>query len=312
MRILHVDTGRTLRGGQRQLLLLMKGLDARGHTQTLLAQGATLQQRDGEREGAPATPLRLAAAAKRADLIHAHSGHAHTLAAIFGLGKPLVVSRRVAFPVRPGWISGLKYQRAQHYIAVSGFVRAQLTRDGIPPDKVSVVYDAVASEELQAAASLPSTEHLDRSLRVVAPQVDDPLKRASLLRSACAAAGAELTFSHDLQRDLAAADVFAYLTDNEGLGSAILLAMAHKKPVLASRVGGILEIVEHESTGLLVRNNVEEIAASVRRFTSDRRLATECADRAFVMVGEHFTDDIMVRQTEQIYQAVLSATPPPK
>ncbi len=308
MRILHVDTGRTLRGGQRQLLLLMKGLDAGGHEQVLLAQGATLQQR----EGAPATPLRLAAAARRADLIHAHSGHAHTVAAIFGVGKPLVVSRRVAFPVRQGWISGLKYKRAQHYIAVSAFVQTQLVRDGIPPDKVSVVYDAVASEELQAAASLPSTEHLDRSLRVVAPQVDDPLKRASLLRSACAAAGAELTFSNDLQRDLAAADVFAYLTDSEGLGSAILLAMAHKKPVLASRVGGILEIVEHESTGLLVLNDQGEIAASLKRFASDRRLATECADRAFRMVGERFTDAIMVRQTEQIYQTVLSASPPPK
>ena len=305
MRILHVDTGLTLRGGQRQVLLLMRGLDAFGHEQTLLAEGATLEQR----EGAHTTPIRLALAALWADLIHVHSGHAHGLAALCGLGKPLVVSRRVAFPARKGWVSRLVYRRARHFIAVSDFVRAQLLRDGISAQKIAVVHDGLAAEELHATASLPSIEPLGRALRVVAPQIDDPLKGAPLLRSACDAIGAELTFSKDLQRSLADADVFAYLSENEGLGSAILLAMAHKKPVLASRVGGIPEIVEHESTGLLVSNRVEEVAASLRRFSSDRRLARECAERAFRLVGERFTDAIMVRQTEQIYRAVVAASP---
>ena len=305
MHILHLDSGRTLRGGQRQLLLLMKRLDERGHSQTLLAKGATFEQR----EGIPATPLHLVSAARHVDLIPAHSGRAHALAVLFGLGRPLVVSRRVAFPVRQGWVSALKYKRARHYIAVSEFVQEQLLRGGIPREKVSVVYDAVAAEEFQTAAPLPSAEPLGRALRVVAPKVDDPLKRAPLLLSACTAAGADLTFSGDLQRDLADADIFAYLSDSEGLGSAILLAMAHKKPVLASRVGGILEIVEHESTGLLVRNETADIAASLRRFAADRRLARDCAERAFRLVGERFTDDIMVRQTEQIYQTVLSVSP---
>ena len=306
MRILHVDTGRTLRGGQRQLLLLMKGLDTHGHTQELLARAATLRQR----RGAAVSPMRLATAAGRADVIHAHSGRAHTLAALFGRGKPLVVSRRVAFPVRKGWLSGRKYARARHYIAVSEFVRAQLVRDGIPRGTVSVVYDAVAAEELRDAVALPPAEPLGRPLRVLAARVDDPLKHADLLRGACEVAKVDLTFSNDLQAALDGADVFAYLTESEGLGSAILLAMAHGKPVLASRVGGIPEIVEHESTGLLVGNDIEEIAAALRRFSTDRRLARECAGRAFGLVEERFTDAIMVRQTEQIYRAVLSAGPP--
>ena len=80
--------------------------------------------------------------------------------------------------------------------------------------------------------------------------------------------------------------------------------------ILASRVGGIPEIVEHETTGLLVGNAIEEIAAALRRFSTDRRLARECAERAFGLVEERFTDAIMVRQTEQIYRAVFSAGPP--
>ena len=47
MRILHVDTGRSLRGGQRQLLMLLKGLKERGHEQTLLARGPLLDQWEG-------------------------------------------------------------------------------------------------------------------------------------------------------------------------------------------------------------------------------------------------------------------------
>ena len=306
MHVLHVDTGRTLRGGQRQMLMLMRGLDALGHTQALLAQGATLEQRSG----AVVSPLRVAKEARKADLIHAHSGRAHTLAALFGRGKPLIVSRRVAFPAREGMLSRWKYTRARHYVAVSEFVRDQLIRDGVPGDSVSVVYDAVATEDMQDGTSLPSTDPFNRPVRVLAPRVDDPLKCADLLREACSAADATLIFSDDLQADLLQADLFAYLTQSEGLGSAILLAMAYKKPVLASRVGGIPEIVEHESTGLLVENKLESVASTVQRLAADRMLARGCAERAYRMVGERFTDNMMVRQTEKVYRAVFAANSP--
>ena len=58
-------------------------------------------------------------------------------------GKPVVVSRRVAFPLKTGFPSRWKYGRAAHYLAVSRFVAAELTAAGVPADKISVVHDAV-------------------------------------------------------------------------------------------------------------------------------------------------------------------------
>jgi hypothetical protein len=220
-------------------------------------------------------------------------------------GKPLVVSRRVAFPVGRSIFSRWKYARADHYIAISKHVRQQLLSAGIAPSKISVVYDGVApgvEPELGAG---------DRGSHLLAPSINDPLKGAELLKAACLLAGVELKFSANLPEDLPGAAAFVYLSESEGLGSAILLAMARKTPVVASRVGGIPELVEDEVTGLLVENRAEEVARALRRMLDDRAFAEHCAERAYRRVCESFGDDIMVRQTEQIYRAVLDRRPPP-
>jgi glycosyltransferase involved in cell wall biosynthesis len=86
-------------------------------------------------------------------------------------------------------------------------------------------------------------------------------------------AGFDARASRDLERDLAHAGLFVYITQSEGLGSAVLLAMAAGVPVITSNVGGLPEIVEHESTGLLTANTPDAIAGSVRRLMQDRALA---------------------------------------
>jgi hypothetical protein len=329
MRILHIDTGRELRGGQHQLLLLVGGLAADGHEQILLAREPTRQYFAG---GGPAlgrvsgyepTLLNLWRAARRVDLIHAHSGRAHTLAALAAAGKPLIVSRRVAFPIRQNLLSRRNYARADHYIAISDHVRRQLIAGGVPDSKISVVYDGVSlagvlapevgalAPEGGALASEGAPAGPGPERHVLAPQIHDPLKGAALLRSACEQAGVEVRFSENLLRDLPRAAAFVYLSENEGLGSAILLAMARKVPVVASRVGGIPELVEHEVSGLLVENRAADVAAAVRRMLADRALARRCAETAYQRVSERFRDDIMVQQTEQIYRAVLERRPPP-
>jgi glycosyltransferase involved in cell wall biosynthesis len=299
MRILHIDTGRELRGGQHQLLLLLAGL-AGGHEQILLAREPTRRHFPGREP----TLLNLWQAARSVDLIHAHDGRGHTLAALVPTGKPLVVSRRVAFPIRQNPFSKRNYARADRFIAISNHVRRQLLAAGVADSKISVVYDGVAlSGDAQAAPAAGASY-------VLAPQINDPLKGASLLQSACQQAGVELRFSGNLPEDLPRAAAFVYLSENEGLGSAILLAMARRIPVIASRVGGIPELVEHEVTGLLVENRPAEVAQALQRMLTDRGLARQCAEAAYQRVCERFRDDIMVRQTEQIYRAVLERHPP--
>jgi glycosyltransferase involved in cell wall biosynthesis len=293
MRILHLDAGKEMRGGQWQVLRLMEGLAAAGVESTLLARrGAPLFEAASQR-GWRVEPLGLVRAmllARRHDLIHAHDARSHTLGAIARSGR-LVVSRRVAFPVRSAW----KYRRARRYLAVSEFVKSVLVAGGVPEEKIAVVYDGV-----------PLLEPARGSSVVALANAGDPRKGAPLAVEAARLAGVELKLSSDLERDLRDAAVFVYITHSEGLGSGALLAMSAGVPVVASGVGGLPEIVRHGENGLLVDNTPQAIAAAVRQLLDDSAFARRVADAARRTVMERFTVDRMVRRTMEVYRQVLS------
>jgi glycosyltransferase involved in cell wall biosynthesis len=290
MRILHLDGGKELRGGQWQVLRLIEGLYKAGVESTLLARdGAPLFRTAWER-GWRVEALGLGRAmtlARKHDLVHAHDGHGHTAGAIVS-PRNLLVSRRVAFPVR----SRLKYARARHYLAVSQFVKGVLIRGGVPEEKISVVYDGVPLLEPSAGTQL------------MAPASDDPKKGSAMAREAALQAGEHLRFSNDLIRDLREAAILLYITQSEGLGSGALLAMSAGVPVIASNVGGLPEVVEHGETGLLVQ--AEEIAGAIGRLRSDPAYAWQMGAKGRQRVMENFTVDHMVRRTMEIYRQVLS------
>jgi hypothetical protein len=293
MRILHLDAGKEMRGGQWQVLRLMEGLAAAGVESTLLARRDGLLFEAARQRGWRAEPwglVRTMLLARRHDLIHAHDARSHTLGAIAESGR-LVVSRRVAFPVRSGW----KYRRSRRYLAVSEFVKSVLVAGGVPEEKIAVVYDGVPLLE-------PA-----RGLSVVAPaNADDPCKGAPLAVEAARLAGVELKLSTDLERDLRDAAVFVYITHSEGLGSGALLAMSAGVPVVASNVGGLPEIIRHGENGLLVENTPQAIAAAVRQLLDDPAFARRVGDAARRTVMERFTVDQMVRRTMEVYWQVLS------
>jgi glycosyltransferase involved in cell wall biosynthesis len=290
MRILHLDGGKELRGGQWQVLRLIEGLYSAGVESTLLARDGSPLFRTAWERGWRVEALglgRAMALARQHDLVHAHDGHGHTAGAIVS-PRRLVVSRRVAFPVR----SRLKYARARHYLAVSQFVKGVLEKGGVPEDKISVVYDGVPLLEPSAGTQL------------MAPASDDPKKGSAVAREAALQAGEHLRFSNDLIRDLHEAAIFLYITGSEGLGSGALLAMSAGVPVIASNVGGLPEAVEHGETGLLVE--AQEIAAAIRRLRSDPAYAWQMGAKGRQRVMEDFTVDHMVRRTMEIYRQVLS------
>lgn len=280
MRILHLDTGREMRGGQWQALRLIEGLAKEGVESTLLARGGSRlfeAARQGGWNVAPIGWLRTLREARSHDLVHAHDARGHTYG-IAALGKPLVVSRRVAFPVRTGW----KYARPARFIAVSEFVKGVLVAGAIPASKISVVYDGV-----------PLLEQA-RGERVIAVRKDG------------VASELELEVAHELEEDLKSAAMLVYLTASEGLGSGALLAMSAGVPVIASRVGGLPEIVRHGETGLLVENTAASVTAAIRDLQADpvrRRKMGEAARRAVI---DRFTIDNMVRTTMECYKEAVS------
>ena len=300
MRILHLDSGRQMRGGQWQVLYLLEGLKEAGVACTLLARAGSPLLAAAISEGFTAKPLTLLtlnSIAGEHDLIHAHDARSHTLA-LAAPQRPLVVARRVAFPVRASWLSQWKYARACRYIAVSGHVQQTLLDAGVPAEKIAVIPDAVTARPRSAAA---------RDI-ILSLDFDDPMKGAALVRQAAALAGLDVHFSRDLMQDLDRAAIFVYITYEEGLGSAVLQAMAAGVPVIASRIGGIPEAVEDGVTGLLVNNDAAEISAAMLRLVHDTGLAAALGSAARHRAASRFALPLVTRRTIEIYEEALKCS----
>ena len=292
MRVLHLDTGREMRGGQWQALRLHRGLTAAGHDSVMLARQGSPLFRMASQWGLQCqalTPLTVARLSSGFDLVHAHDARSHTLAALLSRA-PLVVSRRVAFPVKTSALSKWKYRRPVLFLAVSSFVADRLREAGIPDSRIAVVYDGipVPAEEAEGDA-------------ILVPSTLDPQKGLALAEEAAHLAGVTLTRSTDLEADLPHARALVYLSRSEGLGSGILLAMAHGVTVIASRVGGIPELITDGLNGILVPNDAASIAAAFPRL--DRSLGH--AARQTVLAK--FTESHMVGATLGAYQQALHA-----
>lgn len=157
--VLHVDTERGWRGGERQALWLARELGRRGHGTVVAARtGEPLALRAAEAglDVVPCNPaseldpraafrLRAVIRDRRIDLVHAHTAHAVAVAALATLGTrvPFVVSRRVDFRLRANLGTRLKYGRAACFLAISHAVARVLEASGIARERIAVVPDGV-------------------------------------------------------------------------------------------------------------------------------------------------------------------------
>jgi len=301
LRVLHIDTGRELRGGQRQVLFLLQGLREAGVQSTLLAHTGSPLFQNAAALGFPVFPATLRILrdqSKLVDIVHAHEAHGHTSAALCSRA-PFVVSRRVAFPIKRSLLSEWKYRQASRYLAVSQFVASELARSGISNGKIDLVYDCVQPVITPAVWSLKEP--------AVALASRDPAKGRDLVTKAARLANFPVVYSDDLPKDLLRASMFIYITLSEGLGSATLLSMAMGVPVIASDIGGLSEALAHGQAGLLTSNDPVKIAAAINRLREDPALGMTLIERGKNHVAEFFTMQHMVESTLASYRSALAA-----
>ena len=117
-------------------------------------------------------------------------------------------------------------------------------------------------------------------------------------------------FRKDVPDVLASLDLFVMPSISEGLGTAILEAGAARLPIIASRVGGIPDIIEDGRTGLLTEpHDPKSILEALRRLRDDRDLARKLAENARAHVETEFSPEQLVAKTERCYEEVLGKTP---
>jgi glycosyltransferase involved in cell wall biosynthesis len=358
MRILFVDLEREWRGGQSQAWLTLRGLRERGHDAELLAvrdsplakravtAGITVHAASPRaRRASAALLLRKLVAHQKYDLLHANEPHALTALWLSGSAKhaPLVISRRVAYPLGQSPLARKRYQAAERVLAVSRFVAESVLQSGVAAEKLEIIYDGVELPHLanvearERARRLWGVSQIDllmgcigyllpekgqefalRALRNVRAKIpnarlllagDGPCreKLESLAQQLGLKDGVIFAgFVEDVSQAYAAMDVFVFPSLAEPLGTSLLAAMAWGLPVLAVASGGVQEVVEDGATGLLVSQpDSGLIAAGMLRLLTHESLRMRLGGAARRKIEERFSADRMVENTIRVYEDVL-------
>ena len=164
---LHIDTARTWRGGQSQVMFTVMGLRAVQQRAALVAhpEGELFRRMSEGTDLIPLAPrneIDLAAAWRLSrvikqlapDVVHAHDPHgvamsATALSITAPSPKPLLIaSRRIEFHIGHNSFSRWKYEQVDGFIANSGAIRDRLVADGIPRTKITVVNEGVDVERI--------------------------------------------------------------------------------------------------------------------------------------------------------------------
>ena len=250
------------------------------------------------------------------------------------------ISRRVDFPLKKNRFSRRKYTRdITAIIAISEGVKKVLIDGGVPERLIHVIPSGI---DFSPFRDVPDRDFLRREFSfgpenylvgVVAALEDHKghtylLQASKILRAKAPNVrvivvgtgslrweldrqtrelGVEdmvffLGFREDVPRILASLDLFVLSSHLEGLGSSILDAMASRLPVVATRVGGIPEVVINGETGLLVPpRDPEALAEAILTLCRDRELAARLGQKGYEIVHEKYSAEAMADRIISLY-----------
>ncbi|HVR73496.1 MAG TPA: glycosyltransferase [Planctomycetota bacterium] len=230
------------------------------------------------------------------------------------------------------------------YLTVSASVREVLVRDGVDPERIRVVHSGVDPERFRNARADQRARLLEEwQLPAGIPLVGcigalEPYKGFEHLLEAAAevARGRDCAyvvvgegelytelnrkarslglghrfrlvgFRSDIGDILNALDVFVFPSLEEGLGTSLLDALLLERPTVATRTGGIPEVIRHRLNGLLVEpRDSRALAAGIEELLADPEEGRRLGSEGKQTVVECFSVDCMVEKTLQSYVELL-------
>ncbi len=273
----------------------------------------------------------------------AHSVAVGSAAASLAKVPLRVISRNVDFPIKKNFLSQLKYTKnIDVIIAVSQGIKKVLVDGGIDPALIKVIPDgidyspfdeAAASDYLRRELNFERDDFLvgivahladhkghkyliraTEILKAKAPQIrviivgEGPLRME--LDNLVKQTHVEdivffLGFREDVPQILASLDLFVLSSYLEGMGSSILDAMASRLPVVATRTGGIPEVVVNGETGLLVPpKSPTALAKAILRIYGDKELGRRLGQKGYEVVHQKFSAEAMAAKVILEYERI--------
>ena len=283
---------------------------------------------------------------EKPDVVHAHDPHATAagvLAARLEGGPRVVASRRVPLRIR-GALSRRKYLACDRLIPVSRAVAHVLIEDGLPSDRLTLIYDGVpdrppAAERREALEGLgfpPGSPVIGTVAALTAHKDHETLLRA-MPRVLAAVPGARLVivgegklraclesrarerglgdrcvftgFRDDVDRLLPGFSLLCLTSRLEGLGTSLLDAMCFSRPIVAAATGGIPEAVRHGETGLLVPvGDPTSLAVALVALLRDEGRRERMGQAGRRRFEQTFTADRMIEETLRVYEDVCGSS----
>lgn len=271
------------------------------------------------------------------DVVHAHEAHALQVAAFWKWinHRPLVATRRVVFVPSQGIFTRFKYRQADRVVAISQGVRTVMAAWGVPVASLQVIHSALPIEDLSqpgrvaelrarfagrkvigCVASLTAEKDHATLLRAAKrlgetrPEaifvlLGDGKLRGKLEEQACEFGLANIAFEGHQQDPYSyykVFDAFVLCSRDEGLGSSILDAFVYGVPVIATRAGGIPEIVIDGVTGILATvGDDDAVARGLAEVLADAALRDRLSRGAHELLERDFTVERMAERYSAIY-----------
>lgn len=183
---------------------------------------------------------------------------------------------------------------------------------GIPADSIILITVSVLRQPkgiqymIEAMPSIVSSLHNAYYLIVGDGQYGDELRALASRRGL----DDHIVFTghrEDIPELLAISDIFALPSLGDALPTVLAEAMASNLPIVATAVGGIPEMVEHQRNGILVEPaDSEMLAESCVRLITDPFLAQEMAHEGRKIVEERFNIEKQVKWMSELYLELLS------
>lgn len=275
------------------------------------------------------------------DIVHLHTKRAHAISLWLWHGSPrprYVVTRRMDYPESNSWYTRYLYnRRVDGVVAISRKISDLLIEAGVQRERIRLVHSGIDPRPFEAAAK---ARHMDsdgivvgmaavleqrkghrllleaaRQLKAQGRRIRYRLAGEGSLRKPLEAATLQLGLKEDVQflgfvadipSFLASVDIVVLPSLFEGLGVSILEAMGAGKAVIASRVGGLPELVIDAATGFLVEpQDIEGLANAISKLAGDRNLIRDMGQKGRERLIKNFTIEQMAQKNEDYYYELL-------